>query len=250
MSGGTQSQRRTATGTAQAADLGPGRSGARASQVAQVLEVQIVVLNGIAEVENRRGIAVVDSSEASVRGSQVGKENIFLVPILERKLPSHAPIVSARDRRHFVSKTAPHELAGTPDLGRQRFGWFRQKRNGVFQLRIREPAAGAVVKYDMPLVPAAVFVFVENAADHLECFRAIHSLRADLDGRNFARQIADLADLFKIQIPPNQNGAAVLTRGLNRSGPAELNSCAAVWAVSRWLAHCREEDRAGRSAGR
>ena len=112
-----------------------------------------------------------------------------------------------------------------------------QKRDGVLQLRVGEPAAGAVRKNDVPLIPAAAFPLIEDAADAPETICRDTFLRSQADGRRIGRQIGHLADVLQIQIGAHQNRVAEGAHGLHRARPAELDWRAATRAVRGRLAH-------------
>src|SRR6476646_9317221 len=104
-------------------------------------------------------------------------------------------------------------------------------------MRIGEPGARAVVHGDVPLVPAALVVLVQNTSNDDERFVAINAFRVELNRRTVRREIGHLADLFEIDVGAHQYAFAVRTNRLNTAGPFENNLRAAVGTVRDGLGH-------------
>src|SRR5690606_6299656 len=114
------------------------------------------------------------------------------------------------------------------------------------RLRIRQPAAGAVHEPEVPLVPGAVLVLVDDAAGDRERLAFEAATRADLDGGWRERQVGHLAHRLEIDVAPDDDGAAVGAGRLHGAGPAELDGGGAVRAGADRARHRWAQVYAGR----
>ena len=88
-----------------------------------------------------------------------------------------------RDYADGIALVAPGELLAHVDLGNGgKVLRLRRPRQRVFTLRVGEPCARAVVHHDVPLVPAALIVFIKDAANHNEGLVAVFAFGIDLNG--------------------------------------------------------------------
>src|SRR5580704_7409789 len=144
--------------------------------------MQIVELNGSAEKQQRRLFAVVYGCKLTTGSPEIGEEQIGLVPILEGKFALHAFILRVSARRYAVGLAVPLKVLTLPNFvdARQRRRGLSGPREIVLELRVRKPAARSVVIDDVPLVPAALFVFVDDAADNDEAFVLVSAFGSDL----------------------------------------------------------------------
>ena len=155
-----------------------------------------------------------------------------LSQVLERQVAVDAAVVRMRERRH--SERRALKAVALPDRQRgvggdvDRLGHLPV--DGVVEQRVRQPAAGSVLKGQVPLVPRARVVLVDDAARHGERIVFEPARGADLDGRRIGGELGDLADLAQIEIPAYEHRPAVRADRLHRSGPPELDRCAAVRA--------------------
>src|SRR5206468_4284003 len=97
--------------------------------------------------------------------------------------------------RNFVFEAVPRELVADDILagGRQSARRVTEEGHVVFQLRVGKPTAAPVVEDQVPLVPAALLVLVEDPAHHHERLAAVNAFGGDLDGRTVGGQVRDLA---------------------------------------------------------
>src|ERR1700694_484309 len=99
-------------------------------------------------------------------------------------------------------------------------------RDGKLILCVGKPSA-AIVKNEMPFVPGSQIVFIDNSSYRDKRLTLIHTLRANLNGRDIRREVRDLTDLLQIEVSSHENGFTILTDGLNAAGPTEHDFCAA-----------------------
>src|SRR5207237_7145520 len=99
--------------------------------------------------------------------------------------------------------------------------------------------AGACVirETDVPLVPVAALVLLDDAADDDECLPLESSLRAKLDPRHRRRHVAYLTDAFQIEVMSHEHRFAGRAARLHRARPAEDDFGAAVRASRRGGCH-------------
>ena len=162
-----------------------------------------------------------------------------LSQVLERQLAVDAAVVRMRERGHGERRSV--EGVALPDGQRAvggdgaRFGDLAV--DGVVELRVRQPAARAVLEGQVPLVPRARVVLVDDAARHGERIVFETTRGTELDGRWIGGELGDLADFAQIQIPANEHRSAVRADRLHGSGPPELDRRAAVRARCPWCGH-------------
>src|SRR5260370_5867177 len=143
------------------------------------------------------------------------------------------------DHAHDIALIAGGELVADVELrGGGKIGGVRSQRQGVFTLGVGEPCACAVVHHDVPLVPAALIVFIKDAANHNERLAAVLAFGIDLNGRAVRREIGDLADLFQVHIRADEDALAKFANGLHAAGPAKNDLGTAVRTVGNGLSHC------------
>src|SRR4029077_1569687 len=170
--------------------------------------------------------------------AKIGKRDVGLVPVLKRQLALDAAVMSWRNHGQGVSLIVPGILLADLDLcGGWQTGGIAGERDRIFVLGIGEPGARAIIHGDMPLVPAALGVLIENAADGHEVFIAIYAFRMELDRRTVRREVGHLADFLEIDVRAHENAFAILTNRLNAAGPLEDNLCAAIGTVRDGLSH-------------
>ncbi len=73
---------------------------------------------------------------------------------------------------------------------------MRPERKIVFELRVGQPPALAVVVNDVPLVPSALLILVEDTPHHDECAVLILPFSPNLYRRAVLRQFRDLSPTF------------------------------------------------------
>ncbi len=204
----------------------------------QVLELELVERRERANEEQRRRFAVVDGREVAVGRPEVRELDLGLVPVLERQLPFDAAILRARDRGQL--KREIPERVGLADLQftrrRQRAG-TRDPRDGILRLGVGQPSARVVAEDEMPLVPRAVFVLVDDAPGDREGVALKPPARADLDGRAGERQVRDDAHRLEVDVVAHDDGPAVPAHRLHRARPAELDGRRAVGARGDGAGH-------------
>ncbi len=161
-----------------------------------------------------------------------------LSQVLERQLPFDAAIFRARDRGQL--KREIPERVGLADLQftrrRQRAG-TRDPRDGILRLGVGQPSARVVAEDEMPLVPRAVFVLVDDAPGDREGVALKPPARADLDGRAGERQVRDDAHRLEVDVVAHDDGPAVPAHRLHRARPAELDGRRAVGARGDGAGH-------------
>src|SRR5437879_9390719 len=144
---------------------------------------------------------------------QVDEHYVCFVPVLKGQLSFDAAVVSLGDGTDRVGFVVPHKLFA--NLGRLRqLAARRGEGDDVVVLRIREPGA-TVIHYQVPLVPCALVVLVNNSSDSHKRMMVVHALSADLNGRTIWWKVSDLADFFQINVSTNQDGFAVFADCLN-----------------------------------
>jgi hypothetical protein len=89
----------------------------------------------------------------------------------------------------------------------------------------------------VPLIPAALIVFIKDAANNNERLAAVFAFGIDLNGRAVRREIGDLADSFQVYIRADEDAFAEFAYGLYAAGPAKNDLGAAVRTVGNWLSH-------------
>ena len=166
--------------------------------------------------------------------SQVDKQHAALVPVDERQFAFDAPVArvgDGGDRERAVVERVTVCPTETLSIDGSAAGVAR-RRDRVLGLGVRQPPALAVRKDQMPLVPAAVVVFVDDAADDGEGPSFQAAFGANLNRRAVGRQVADFAERFEVDVVAHDHGLAVGTDRLDRTRPPELDRRAAVRAGS------------------
>ena len=113
------------------------------SKVADVAEVQVVELDESPDEQQRRVIAVVDGGKRFVVRSQVGKQHVVLVPVLERQFAFDAAVSRRRDggdRERAVVERITAVRRETLSMPAARLT-SDQRRHRVLGLGVRQPAA-------------------------------------------------------------------------------------------------------------
>src|SRR5262249_52188255 len=98
---------------------------------------------------------------------QVDKDDIRLVPILKRQLSFHAAVVRFGDSADYVGVSVPGILLANAALSWQLAAGCGEGYS-VVVLSIGKPAARAVVHHQMPFVPVALIVFINDSANGYE----------------------------------------------------------------------------------
>ena len=101
--------------------------------------------------------------------------------------------------------------------------------DGVFELRVAQPGAFAA-KLDVPFIPAAQFVFVENAADHFEGLALKAATNAELNWGGVDGPFAGDANALEVFILTHQDGLAEAAGGLHGCLVTEDDLGAAIGA--------------------
>src|SRR6185369_17225898 len=83
---------------------------------AQVLQLQVIELDGLAQVQHWLFIAVIEGRKIPGLVAQVHEQRIFLVPVLKRKFAFHSAIVRLGDTRNRVGGAVPTELSAYAGL--------------------------------------------------------------------------------------------------------------------------------------
>src|SRR5438445_4306332 len=144
---------------------------------------------------------------------QVDEHYVCFVPVLKGQLSFDAAVVSLGDGADRVGFVVPHILFA--HLGRWRqLAASCGEGDDIVVLRIREPGATAI-HYQVPLVPCALVVLVNNSSDSHKRMMAVHARSADLNGSTIWRKVSDWADLFPIILSSNRDGFAVFADCLN-----------------------------------
>src|SRR3954463_1944237 len=220
---------------------------------ADVSQAERVEIHCLADVERRRLVAVVDGGEVSARGAEVDEGDVGLVPVFEGKLAFDAGVVRQRARDDGERRVVPDEPSPERSLRlRRNLEAAGEKGHGERILRIREPAISAAVQHDAPLVPAALFVLIDDAAGHDESLVAVATLRRQLNRRGVIGQVGDLPNLLHVDIGADDDRMAVLADGLDAARPSIDQRRAAVGTAGGTASHPRviPEPRKGRSASR
>src|ERR1700676_2973101 len=118
-------------------------------EFAQILQAQRVELDRLAQKQEWLLNTVVNGGEVAIGRAKVGEQHGGFIPVYEWKLALHAFIVRASERSDFILGAVPLKLiAANQRSGRRQLaGRGPEERHVVFQLRIRQPAARAIVEY-------------------------------------------------------------------------------------------------------
>jgi len=221
-------------------EMEAGRRPSPTLELAEIFEFQIVELNKFAKIQSGLLIAVVERGEFSGVRAAVGEFYVGLIPILKRKLAFDAFVVRDGDGGDDVSFTVP--CVSLLDLNLRRGGrclrrHFRSERDREFVLRVGEPGATAVIHHDVPFIPAALLVFIQDSAGDDECFVFVDAFGIELNRRAVWRQVGDLADFFDVHIGTDEDAFAVGTDSLHAAGPLKSNLGSAVRAIRDGLRH-------------
>src|SRR5260370_25099864 len=209
-----------------------------ALETAQIFQFKIFEFHEFTEIESRLRIAVIERSEFSGLRAQIDEGDVRLVPILKRQFAFDAAIMCGRDHAHDIALIAPGELLADVDLrGGGKIRRFRSQRQRVFTLRVGAPCACAVVHHDVPLIPAALIVFIKDAANHNERLVAVFAFGIDLNGRAVRREIGDLAYFFQVHILADEHTFSKFAYGLHAAGPAKNDLGTTVRTIGNWLGH-------------
>src|SRR5262249_35559643 len=211
-------------------------------ELTKIFEFQIVELDEFTEIQSGLLFAVVECGKFSGVRAAVGELHVGLVPILKRQFPFDAFVMRDGDCSDDVSFAIPGVLLLDLNLSgaRQRLRRnFCGEQYGEFVLRVGKPRAAAVVHDDVPLVPAALLVLIEDAAGDDERFIFVDALGVELDRRAVGWEVSDLADFFYVNVGANEDAFAVGANGLHAARPLKCNFGAAVWAVGDGLRHRR-----------
>src|SRR5580698_7802917 len=154
-------------------------------ELAEIFEFQIVKLDEFSEIQRRLFVAVIERGEFSRVRAAVSEFDVGLVPVLKREFAIDAFVMSDGDRGDDIRLTVPYVLLIDLNLCGARKGlrWhFRWERDGELVLCVREPRAAAIVHDDVPFVPAALFVFIQDAAGDDERFVFVNTFGVELNG--------------------------------------------------------------------
>src|SRR5580698_9580814 len=154
-------------------------------ELAEIFEFQIVKLDEFAEIQSWLVIAVIERGEFPGMRAAVGEFDVGLIPVLKREFAIDAFVMSDGDRGDDIRLTVPYVLLIDLNLCGARKGlrWhFHWERHGELILRVREPRAAAIVHDDMPFVPAALFVFIQDAAGDDERLIFVNTFGVELNG--------------------------------------------------------------------
>ena len=113
---------------------------------ADVPQLQLVERDEAADEQDRRAVAVVDGAERRVVAAEVGKQHVLLAPVLERQLALDALVAGRGQRGDLQHAVVPRVVHPERDgvRGGQRLLRLDQAGHGIFELRVRQPAARAV----------------------------------------------------------------------------------------------------------
>src|SRR5215813_1587421 len=128
---------------------------------------------------------------------QIDEDDVGFVPILKGQLSFHAAVVRFGYGADSVGVPIPGILLADAAPIRQ-FAAGSGEGYGVVVLSIGKPAAGAIVHHQMPFIPVALIVFINDSANRDERVRAVNALSSDLNGGTVRRQIRDLTDFLKV----------------------------------------------------
>src|SRR5258705_304231 len=105
----------------------------------------------------------------------------------------------ARDGgRHIIGPAPLKTIAADDRLARRQRTRGSLEGHVILELSVGKPSALAVVENDVPLVPAALFVFVEDAPHHHERLAGVDAFARDLEGRAVRRQVGDLSYALEV----------------------------------------------------
>src|SRR6185503_8814905 len=145
----------------------------------EIPKPQLAEVLVLADEDQWRGLRLVDRRERIPVALEIDEPHFLLVPVLEEQLAFDAGVGCQRHRHRLEDLPVDDDILAE--------GWnflhllLALPGYGELRLRIAQPAARVVREADVPFVPVAELVLVDDSPDDGECILLEASFRAELD---------------------------------------------------------------------
>src|SRR5437868_2609653 len=186
-------------------------------------ELELVEVLVFADEDQRLGLTVVDGREPFSLRLEIREHDLGLAPVLEGQLALHAGVASRGECHDRELGAVEHKRLSDTQLCRVRDVWRAPHlaRHGVLGKGVAQPRARIVGEPDVPLVPAAAVILVDDSPNHGKWRSLVASLGAELNSGAGRRHVRYDADAPEVDVMPNENRATEGTRRLDRARPAK-----------------------------
>src|SRR5437868_4102807 len=186
-------------------------------------ELELVEVLVFADEDQRLGLTVVDGRKPISLRLEIREHDLGLVPVLEGELALHAGVASRGECHDRELGAVEHKRLSDTQACRVRDVWRAPHlaRHGVFGKGVAQPGARIVGEPDVPLVPAATVILVDDSPNHDKWRSLVASLGAELNGGAGRRQVRYDANAPEVDVMPNENRPTEGTRRLDRARPAK-----------------------------